>query len=346
MRNNQNHQKEIRKILEEQYEWEKLREKTILISGASGTIGQVIVDVIMELNNLYGYHCKIIAVSRKQEKAKEIFQMYWLDNYFKYISCDIADHIVIDEKVDYIIHAASNTHPIQYSQDPIGTIATNTWGTYHLLQLAVQKKAEFMLFSSVEIYGENMSDKTDFGESDMGYLNCATLRAGYPESKRVAESLCYAFAKKESIKFKIVRLARVYGGTMTKEDSKAISQFFHNALQKENIVLKSEGKQLFSYVYVMDCVSGIFAVLLNGKNEEVYNISGTNSVITLYDLANLIAREFGVSVVKELPNEIENAGFSKATKAILNNNKLIALGWEEKTSIELGIRKVKEQIVL
>ena len=60
----------------------------------------------------------------------------------------------------------------------------------------------------------------------------------------------------------------------------------------------------------------------------------------------MISWELGVSVFKELPNEIENAVFSKATKAILNNNKLIALGWEEKTSIELGIRKVKEQIVL
>lgn len=346
MKNNQIYQNDIMNILKEHYAWEKLRNKTILISGASGAIGQVIVDVIMELNNLHNYHCKVIAVSRNTEKAKEIFQQYWQDIYFKYISCDIAEQIAIAEKIDYVIHAASNTHPVQYSQDPIGTIATNTWGSYHLLQLAARNEAEFMLFSSVEIYGENQSEKNDFCESDMGYLDCAALRSGYPESKRVAESLCYAFAKQTGLHFKIVRLARVYGGTITKEDSKAISQFIHNGMQKQNIVLKSEGKQLYSYVYVIDCVAGIFAVLLNGENEEVYNISGTDSAITLYDLANLIAEEFGVSVVKELPNEIEKAGFSKATKAVLNNNKLISLGWKERTPISLGIRKVKEQIIL
>jgi nucleoside-diphosphate-sugar epimerase len=318
----------------------------LLISGASGAIGQVIVDAVMELNKRFNYNCKIVAMSRNIESARKVFGQYWRDDNFEYMSCDVTGDIKIDKKIDYIIHAASNTHPLQYSQDPIGTITANAFGTYNLLELAVRNSAEFLLLSSVEIYGENKSEKDKFSETDMGYLDCATLRAGYPESKRLAECMCYAFSEKKELKFKIVRLARVYGGTLKAEDSKAISQFFHKGLKKENIVLKSEGRQLYSYVYVMDCVSGIFAVLLNGKNREVYNIAGTKSTITLIDLANLIAQEFGVSVVKELPSQIESAGFSKATKAVLDNSKLLSLGWNEKTPIGLGIRKVKEQIVM
>ena len=341
---NQVYREEINSILTEPYQWGKIRNKTVLLTGASGAIGQVIVDVIMKLNRELNYCCHMIAVSRNLEKAKKIFSDYWEDNYFTYISYDITEKFHIKQKVDYIIHAASNTHPLLYAKDPIGTITANTLGTFQLLKLAVQNNAEFIFLSSVEIYGENITGEGKFRENDMGYINCATLRAGYPESKRVAESLCFAFAQQEGILFKIVRLARVYGGTISREDSRAIAQFLHNGLNRENIVLKSEGKQLYSYVYVMDCVSGIFAVMLNGKNSEVYNIAGTDSTITLYELAQLIAKEFGVSVVRDLPDKTEAAGFSKATCAVLDNHKLISLGWEEKTSIKTGIHKVKEQL--
>lgn len=338
------YQEEINSILAEPYKWEKFRNKTVLLTGASGAIGQVIVDVIMKLNREHNYYCQMIAVSRNLEKAKRIFSDYWKDNCFTYFSYDITEEINIEQKIDYIIHAASNTHPLLYAKDPIGTITANTLGTYQLMKLAVQNDAEFIFLSSVEIYGESLTGEGKFQENDMGYINCATLRAGYPESKRVAESLCYAFSQQEGALFKIVRLARVYGGTISREDSRAIAQFFHNGLNRENIVLKSEGRQLYSYVYVMDCVSGILAVMLNGKNSEVYNIAGTNSIITLYELAQLIAKEFGVSVVRDLPDKTEAAGFSKATCAVLDNHKLMSLGWKEKTTIEMGIHRVKEQL--
>lgn len=338
------YRKELGEILENAYCWDKLKKKTVLITGASGTIGQIIVDCIMLLNRERNYQCTVIAISRNKERAKAVFSDYFDDECFIYMQSDVMSKIETEKKIDYILHAASNTHPIQYASEPIATISTNVLGAYRLLQLAREKKAEVLMFSSVEIYGENQSNIEKWRENDMGYLNCAQLRAGYPESKRVSEALCFAYEKEFQIPFKIVRLARVYGPTMMKGDSKAISQFLQNALQGQNIVLKSEGNQIYSYIYAIDCVSGIFAVLLNGKNKEVYNISGTSSVITLYELAKMIADTFGVRVERQLPDETEVLGFSKATKAVLDNTKLQELGWEEKTGIEDGIGKVKKMM--
>lgn len=345
MDKNNEYWNDIRKVIASGYAWEKLKGKTLLLTGASGTLGQIIVDVISILNDEKGFGCKIVAVSRNAEKAKAVLNKHFGKKWFKFWKQDVTQSDILNSypecTCDYILHAASNTHPKQYAEDPVGTITANVFGTYYLLKLAAEYNAEMLLFSSVEIYGENNTGEEAFREQNMGYIDCADMRAGYPESKRLAESMCFSFAQQYDVNFKIVRLARVYGPTMHEDDSKAVAQFIKNAVGHKNIVLKSDGKQIYSFIYSIDAVSGIFAVMLNGKNRMAYNISGTGSVICLKNLAELIAREFQVSVEVHKPDEIEVRGYSKATKAILNNEKLCALGWEEATDIRSGIEKIK-----
>ena len=140
----------------------------------------------------------------------------------------------------------------------------------------------------------------------------------------------------------IARLARTYGPTMLPTDTKAISQFFRNALKGEDIVLKSEGRQHYSYQYVSDSVAGLLTVLLKGASGEAYNIAEASGDILLRDLATLIAEQAGRHVVFELPTAIESAGFSKATKARLNGDKIKALGWRPAFDIGLGVARTFE----
>ncbi|EGF47112.1 Eps4I, partial [Lacticaseibacillus rhamnosus MTCC 5462] len=79
------------------------------------------------------------------------------------------------------------------------------------------------------------------------YLDSNTLRAGYPESKRVSEALCQAYIAKYHLNIVIPRLSRVFGPSMKLNDSKASSQFILKAVNKENIILKSQGSQYYSY---------------------------------------------------------------------------------------------------
>ena len=61
--------------------------------------------------------------------------------------------------------------------------------------------------------------------------------------------------------------------------------------------------------------------------------------IQLKDLAALIAKAAGTQVIFDLPNATEAMGFSKATKARLNGDKLKSLGWNLSVSLEEGIRR-------
>ncbi len=322
---------------------DKLTGSKFLITGATGMIASVIIDILMYYNNTIiesskGIH--IIAVSRNEAKARERFAAYWDSVFFTYLSQDISQSLPELGDVDYILHAASNTHPRVYATDPIGTITANVTGTYELLSYAAEHHCRrFLCFSSVEIYGENRKDVDKFDESYLGYIDCNTVRAGYPESKRLSESLCNAFAAQKGQDFVIGRFSRVYGPTMGQEDSKAIAQFIRRAAAGEDIVLKSEGNQLYSYTYVVDAAVAALYLLLYGKSGEAYNVADEKSEITLKELAQILADAAGSKVIFELPDAVERAGYSTATKALLDTGKITALGWRASTPIKEGLEK-------
>lgn len=321
--------------------WEKLHHKSILITGGSGLVGTCLVDAVMWKNRRDGLECTVYAVGRNIRKANELFSEYLKNRLFHFVSHDINLPIKLDiGTVDYIVHMASNTHPVAYSSDPIGTVTSNMIGTYHLLNFAVEHhSSRFAFASSNEIYGENRGDVELFDEHYCGYIDSNTMRAGYPESKRCGEALCQAFKKQKGLDVVIPRLTRSYGPTMLENDTKAISQFIKRGVKRENIILKSAGTQYYSYTYVVDAVSGLLTVLLKGKNGEAYNIADEKSDIMLKDLAAMIAGYRGSKIIFELPDEIEKAGYSTATKARLDGSKLRALGWTAKYSIGDGIKR-------
>lgn len=315
--------------------WRELESKTVLVTGASGLIGSHLIDVLLRRNR-DSANIKIVAVGRNVERLKKRF-----GDGVICVSWDMSNGQPpsFDCRPDYIVHLASNTHPLAYATDPVGTILMNVMATKTLLDCAVQSRARFVYASSVEIYGKNRGDVDLFSEEYCGYIDCNTLRAGYPESKRCGETLCQAYRKHCGADFVILRLARCYGSTLRPGDSKALSQFLGNALRGEDIVLKSDGLQHFSYLHVSDAVSGLLMVMLKGETGNAYNLADSASDIQLRDLAALVAAEAGRKVVFDLPTATERAGFSTSTTARLDSRKIRSLGWSALYDIKSGIHE-------
>lgn len=191
-------------------------------------------------------------------------QSLLLDKPMAYVVPDMEEYskrrgFAFDPPTDYML----------YATDPIGTITTNLIGAQNMLEFSAQHNAvRFLLASSNEMYGENRGDVEFYDEDYCGYINCNTLRAGYPESKRCSEALCQAYKQQKGLDVVIARLTRSYGPTMNMSDTKAVSQFIKRGVAGEDIILKSEGTQYFSYTYMSDAVSGLLWVLLTGENGE------------------------------------------------------------------------------
>lgn len=323
--------------------WDKLQHSSFLLSGGTGLIGSFLVDVLMERNRAYDQDCTIYVLGRNRERARQRFAPYDGNPLCRFLQQDInlpLDDSLLPEALGYVVHLASNTHPVAYATEPVATITANIIGTNNLLMTAVNHHAtRFAFASSNEIYGENRGDTELFDEKYCGYIDCNTLRAGYPESKRCGEALCQAYIKQYGLDCVIPRLTRSYGPTLLKSDTKALSQFLAKALAGEDIVLKSAGTQYYSYTYVADAVSGLLTVLLKGETGLAYNIADVRSDIMLKDLAAIIAESVGRKVVFELPNATEAAGFSRATKARLDSSRLQALGWNAHYDIRQGLQR-------
>lgn len=323
--------------------WEELNKKHLLISGATGMLGSLLIDTIMLHNRDIpsGERCHIFAIGRNQASADKRFKTWFECKEFSFVSHDITIPLTdIEQKIDYFIHAASTADPVAYVAEPINTICANVLGTRNMLDYSSPLLgSRFLLCSSVEIYGENRGDVAHFKEDYCGYLNCNTLRAGYPEAKRVSESLCQAYIAEKNADAVIIRLPRCYGPTMRTTDSKALAQFIKKAVAKEDIVLKSAGKQLYSFLYAADAVLAILWVLLRGETGEAYNAGDADSDITLGELANAIAKNAGTKVRFEEPEAAEKKGYSVATKALLDAKKLQSLGWRSYYTLEAGVEE-------
>lgn len=332
---------DLRCVTEEDLPWHKLKDKSILISGATGLVGSFLVDVLMQKNE-EGLNCKVFSLSRNAGRAAERFSRWDGNDLLCFVPYDIQKPFSSEEigKVEYVLHMASNTHPLQYATDPIGTITTNIIGLQNMLEFAVKHQAErFAFTSSNEIYGENRGDVESFDENYCGYINSNTMRAGYPESKRCGEALCQAYKAQKGLDIVIPRPTRSYGPTMLPSDTKAISQFIKKGVAGEDIVLKSAGTQYYSFTYMADAVCGLLYILLKGENGEAYNIADEKSDITLKDLASLIAESVGSKVVFDCPDEVEASGYSTATKARIDGSKLKALGWSAKYDMIHGVER-------
>lgn len=332
--------------LVEQYpiSWERLRSKTILITGAAGFLAAYMVETALYLNQERDFGITIISIVRSKKRFEARFPHFQKRPELICVEHDVSSPIKLDHKVDFIIHAASQASPKYYAIDPVGTLGANVFGTSNLLELAVQDSVEAMLyFSSAEIYGEAARVPTN--ESDYGYMDPLAVRSCYAESKRMGENMCASWCHQYGVPARIVRPFHTYGPGMSLVDGRVYADFVADVVHGRDISLKSDGLARRAFCYIADATAGFWMVLLHGENAKAYNIGNPEGMISIRDLAYIIAELFpekkiAVRFDERPQNEKYLPTLIQVTCPDIKKAK--TLGWEPSTSIRTGFRKTIE----
>lgn len=299
-----------------------MAEINVLITGATGLIGSRLAEKMLEAND-----CNVFAAGRNMERAMKRFAAFADNPHFHFVQYDVTAPLQCDVSFDYIIHAASNASPNFFAEKPVEVMMSNLLGVKNLLDYGKSHGLKrFLYVSTGEVYGEG--DGRVFTEDYQGYVDINSPRSCYPSSKRATETLCAAYGKEYGIDFVIARPCHTYGPGFTEQDNRVYAQFIRNVLNGEDIIMKSTGSQMRSWLYVDDCVEGLITILRKGASGEAYNIADASSNISIRQLAEMIADIAGRQVIIDLPSDAEKAGYNPVTKSVFSTQKLEALGWK------------------
>jgi nucleoside-diphosphate-sugar epimerase len=323
-------------------DWSLLKNKTVLVTGATGMLAKYIIYTLLFLNENKKLNIKIVALARSENKIKESYASYNLNANFHILIQDVCDEISYREPIDYIFHMAGNANTDSIVNKPVDIIKANTIGTINVFELARKTNCSKVIFASTrEVYGEINSAVSEVDETMTGYIDPLDERSCYPESKKMAENICKSYSIQYGIKYNILRIAHVYGpGMNIFNDGRIMSDLIYYAVNKLNISLKSDGQDERAFCYITDAINGIFTVIFNGKENEVYNLANESEPHKIIDVANLIANLFPEKQLFVKVNKdplADTVGYCKFKRKKMSTQKLENIGWKPIVNLETGL---------
>lgn len=349
---NQILKQDMEDIYSRKIDWNRLDDKTVLLTGAYGMLASYIVYFLLYVRTIKNIGVRLIVIVRNKEKFIKKFQKVQGIVDIQIIQSDLSNPIHIDGQVDYIIHAASLASPQYYSVCPVDVLQPNIIGNYYLLELAREKQVKgYLLFSTCDVYGMPNAACRLIDESAFGSMDTLDIHNCYSESKRMAETMCKAFQIQYQVPVKIARIAHTYAPTMDiQNDPRVFASFVKNIIAGQDIVMKSDGAGKRSFCYITDAIAGYFTILFDGKSGEAYNVGNTSQFVSVRELAECLITLCPEKKLHVIRKERDNAehytenALLKGCESVPDNSKLKGLGWNAKIDIKEGFNRVIKYI--
>ena len=324
--------------------WADLQDRKIMITGATGLVGSVLVRALLCANRVHGLNLQVIAHVRSEEKAKDVFGALLEREDLLLVVGDVTQPLALDVPVDYIIHTASVTASKVFVTQPVETLMIAIDGTKNLLEFAKEQGVKSMVYvSSMEAFGITDPSLDRVSEQDLGYIDILNVRSSYSEGKRICECLCSAYASEYAVPVKIARLAQTFGAGVSSKDNRVFAQFTKSCMAGTDIVLHTEGKSMGNYCYTADAVRGLLTVLLRGETAQAYTVVNESTSMQIRQVAQLVSDTLTGGKVKiafDIPESALTYGYAPDVTMRLSNQKLRGLGWEPTVDLPEMFRRL------
>jgi UDP-glucuronate decarboxylase len=298
----------------------------ILVTGGAGFVGSHLSDRLVEQGH------DVTVVDNLQTGSMNNIAHFKGNRSISFHRQSITERF--DGEFDRIYNLACPASPPRYQIDPVDTMRTNFIGVDNLLQLAAKTGARFFQASTSEVYGD--PEVHPQPESYRGNVNPIGPRACYDEGKRIAETLCFDYARTKGVSIKVARIFNTYGPRMDPEDGRVVSNFIVQALKNIPITIYGEGKQTRSFCYVDDLVESFLRLMESPPELQGPINVGNPNEFTVLELASIVIEMTNSKspiVNRELPQDdpqVRRPDISLARQH---------LSWEPKVQLRQGLEK-------
>lgn len=254
-----------------------LKGARILFAGGTGFVGQWVLRSIMEANRRHSLGISVEILSRNPHqfalKNKDLFD----HGMFSLTAADITGRINLQDGFTHVIHGASDAKKDVTDNRPADLISSMTTGTDNIMKLAVRNKAKVLLLSSGAVF-----HNVDGGNA-------------YSDGKRASESICHAYHNQYGLDINIARMYAFSGQWLPIDTHFAIGNFVRDGVNKNDIVVKSDGSPVRSYMHGADMAAWLIRMLAEpvGFNRMVV---GSDVPVYMWELATMVANKCGVRV--------------------------------------------------
>jgi len=308
----------------------------MLVTGAGGFIGWHLVKFLKEK----GFWVRGVDI-KKPEFAPSHADEFLLLDLRRLENCK-----KVVEDIDYVFQLAANMGGIGYiTKIGADIMHDNVLINAHMLEVSVEENVKRFFFASSACVYPTYKQSTEFipGLKEEDVLP-ADPNEYYGWEKLFTEMMCKAYREDYGLHTVIARFHNIYGpyGSYKGGKEKAPAALCRKvAMAKDggSITIWGDGKQTRSFLYIDDCIRGIW-MLVEKDYPEPINI-GSDRLITIDELADIIIRISGKRITKKYdlsaPQGVRgrNADLTLARKI---------LGWEPKISLEEGLEKTYKWI--
>lgn len=317
--------------------------KKILITGGAGFIGSNL--IIYLINKYKDYEIINIDSLTYASNLNYLSQISSSKNYTFY-NIDIRDfdllkELVFDEKFDYIIHLAAESHVDNSIINPLLFAETNILGTINLLNSVKElwndkKDNRFYHISTDEVFG-TLGDSGSFHENS-NY----DPRSPYSASKASSDHFVSAYYHTYNLPVLISNCSNNFGPNQNKE--KLIPVVINSILNRQKIPIYGNGQNIRDWLFVEDHIEAIDLILHNAEIGQTYNIGGNNELTNLelvrkiIEITSRIINEDIESILKLISFVDDRKGHDY--RYSIDNSKLKNnLGWSPSHNFEESLEK-------
>ena len=273
-----------------------LRGARVLVTGATGWFGTWLLDALVALDRTRRLGLRIVAASRDPQAFAARHPALHRAPQIEWITADVRRLFTVEGRITHVIHAATDASARLNADDPDRMYDTIVSGTRHVLDVAARASAARLLFvGSGAVYGVQPAGVSAFSEDHVVAPALRDTGNAYAEGKRAAERLILAWQQAGHGTASIARCFAFTGPHMPFDAHFAIGNFVRDALEREALVVRGDGRPLRSYLYMGDLVVWLLTILLAGRAGRAYNV-GSDDAVSIATLAQRCVASTGRAV--------------------------------------------------